>query len=264
MADKVSAGQPIPRSAALWNNLIGSANEYAGRQLGQPGGRNTQPIATDIIKIKNSSGTAIRLGEVLEISGFLLASVVRDSLWFDGDTPDTTRPFAIALQDIPDGSIDRAQVSGACVALVNVTDEDHGYAVVADGELVLQSATTGPIRILFKPTGTDEFTCAVLFAPAGTAGTLVELCAQESAERNVPYTALLGTWNAAEGIWCYDDAPTVYAIDHRMGAPYAEEGWKGLYQAMPSSAEGHNGTLYICVSLDCEEPEEGCNDCEEE
>ena len=163
MADKVSAGQPIPRSASLWNNIIGSANAFAAQQLGQPGGRNTQPIPTDVVKIKNSSGSHIRLGEVLEISGFLLTNVLRDSLWFDGDEPDGTRPFAIALQDIPDGSIDRAQVSGVTVALVNVTDADHGYATTEDGEIVLQSADIGPIRILYKPTGTGEKTCAVLF-----------------------------------------------------------------------------------------------------
>jgi len=162
MADKVAAGQPIPRAASLWNNIIGSANEYAMRQLGQPGSQSSQPILADVVKIQNSTGGQIRRGEVLEISGFLLTSVVRESLWFDGDTPDGTRAFAVALQDIPSGSIDRAQVVGVCVALVNVTDAGHGYAVVADDELVAQSAESGPIRILYKPTGTGEKTCAVL------------------------------------------------------------------------------------------------------
>lgn len=162
MADKVAAGQPIPRSASLWNNIIGSANEYALRQLGQPGAQSNQPILADVVKIKNSSGAQVRRGEVLEISGFLLTAVVRESLWFDGDTPDGTRAFVVALQDIPSTSIDRAQVSGVCVALVNVTDAGHGYAVVASGEPVAQSAESGPIRILYKPSGTGEKTCAVL------------------------------------------------------------------------------------------------------
>lgn len=167
MADKVSPGQPIPRSATLWNNIIGSANEYAVRQLGQPGGRQSASIPTDVIKIKNSSGSLVRLGEILEISGVLLTDVLRTALWFDGDTPDTTRPFAIALQNMPTGAIDRAQVSGVCVALVNVTDEAHGYAAPADTEPVLQSAAAGPIRILYKPTGTAEALCAVVFASTG-------------------------------------------------------------------------------------------------
>jgi len=169
MADKVSAGQPIPRSANLWNNIIGCANDYALRQLGQPGSQFSQPIATEVVKIKNSSGAQVRRGEVLEISGFLLTDVVRESLWFDGDTPDGTRAFVVALQDIPGGSIDRAQVSCVCVALVNVTDAGHGYAVVEDGEPVAQSAESGPIRILYKPTGTGEKTCAVLIGVSAAA-----------------------------------------------------------------------------------------------
>jgi hypothetical protein len=100
---------------------------------------------------------------------------------------------------------------------------------------------------------------AVCIPPAG----LVELCSLETAERNVPYQCLIGTWNSDLYLWCYDDAATVYAIDHRKGAPHAEEGWKGLYQAMPSTNPDHGGTIYVCVSLDCELPEEGCNDCEE-
>jgi len=91
---------------------------------------------------------------------------------------------------------------------------------------------------------------------------LVELCAQETATRNTPYTALLGTWDPSESKYCYDDAPTVMAVDHRYGMPLAETGSKGLYQAMSSSVEGHDGTLYVCVSLDCEAPPEGCNECE--
>jgi hypothetical protein len=92
-----------------------------------------------------------------------------------------------------------------------------------------------------------------------TDGLLMELCAQEAATRNVPYECLLGRWDADTGLWCYVDAPTVFAIDHRIGPPLAEENWKGLYQRMPSNVEEHNGSLYVCVSLDCEEPDEGCS-----
>ena len=91
---------------------------------------------------------------------------------------------------------------------------------------------------------------------------LVELCAQETAERNVPYQCLLGVWDPDVELWCYDEAETVWAIDHRKGAPHAEEGWKGLYQEMSSNVENREGKIYVCVSLDCEEPEEGCNECE--
>lgn len=250
MADKVSPGQPIPRSASLWNNLIGAANEYAARQLGQPGRLKTPLIPTDVIKIKNSSGAQVRLGEVLEISGFLLSDVVRDSLWFDGDTPDGTRPFGIVLQDMPTAAIDRAQVSGVCVALVNVTDESHDYAVVASGELVLQSAGTGPVRILYKPTGTGEKTCAVLFT--ATASGLVGGClAENHPGRGTAFDIHLGTWSPTYDKWIYDAENTVTAIDWRYGVPYPTAGATGLFEARPS---GSYGLIYEAVAMDCESP----------
>lgn len=92
-----------------------------------------------------------------------------------------------------------------------------------------------------------------------TTGALVELCAQGTATRNEPYQCLLGIWNPDSCLWCYDDAVTVYAVDHRYGPPLAEENWKGLYQRMPSNVEEHNGSLYVCVSNDCKEPPEGCS-----
>lgn len=176
MADKVSAGQPIPRSAALWNNIIGSANDYAAKQLGQPGQRSPVTVPTDIIKIKNSSGSHIRLGYALEISGFLLSSVRRDAMWFDGATPNATRPIAIALQDIPTGSIDRAQVSGVCPAWVHVTDAAHKYALALTGDLLLHSGTAGPLKILYKPGSTGEMICAVLFTPDSVVTQLKTKC----------------------------------------------------------------------------------------
>jgi hypothetical protein len=167
MADRVKPGMPIPRGVATWNNILGAADAYAAGRLGQPTVERPGTALTEIIRIQNSSGAQVALGQVLEISGFLLSDVEKNFLWFDGDIPDTTRPFAIAIEDIPSGAIGRAKVCGVCVALVNVTDEAHGYAAVADGEVVLQSAASGPIRILFKPTGTGEATCAVLFSTVG-------------------------------------------------------------------------------------------------
>lgn len=93
------------------------------------------------------------------------------------------------------------------------------------------------------------------------ANLLVECCAQEDASRNTPYDALLGTWNPDADIFCYKDTLEVTAIDHRIGPPLAETGWKGLYQPMRSKTYG---TIFVCVSLDCELPTEGCNECEEE
>jgi hypothetical protein len=182
--------------------------------------------------------------------------------------------FALELEECESGSTDESVVAFTGPAKVLATSRDH-YGL----------CSTDPIALTRVPSGLEPgdrcgvvdgaisadgsgfiFLCytsselgLVRRAPA-SAG-LVELCAQETATRNTPYEALLGTWDPSSGLWCYDDATTVTAIDHRYGMPLAESGFKGLYQAMPSSVEGHDGTLYVCVSLDCEEPPEGCNEC---
>jgi hypothetical protein len=252
MADRVSSGQPIPRSANLWNNIIGSANEYASRLLGQPSGTSSQPNPTDVVKIKNSRGSHIRLGEVLEISGFLLTNVLRTSLWFEGSTPDATHPFCIALQDIPIASIDRAQVSGACVAWVNVTNANHGYAQVTNGNVVLQSSSDGPVRILYKPTGTGEKMCAVLLGAQGASGLKGGCLAQNHPGRGIAFDIRLGVWDSAQDKWIYAEAgTTVKAIDWRYGVPYPDAGATGLFESRSSDTYV---TLYETVALDCSSP----------
>jgi hypothetical protein len=196
MADKVTAGQGIPRSANLWNNIIDSANEFAQRRrMGDGGGSAGSLSSTDLIKVKNSSGAAIRLGEVLELAGIVITAIDRGSMWFDGDEPDATRPFCIALQDMPEDSIDRAQMSGVTIALVNVGDAGHGYAEVVSGDPVLHSAVSGPVRILYKPSGTGEKTCAVLLGAADPAWECGKLDAEMSYDGTV--TVSIWRWNGS-------------------------------------------------------------------
>ena len=43
-----------------------------------------------------------------------------------------------------------------CRAAIDVTDADHRYAVVAASDYNLQSAAIGPVKILYKPSGTGS------------------------------------------------------------------------------------------------------------
>lgn len=204
MADKVSSGQGIPRSAALWNNIIDSANDFAMRRMGSGGGYGGSLASTDLIKIKNSSGAAIRLGEVLELDGIVISTVDRGAMWFDGDAPNATRPFCIALQDIPEDAIDRAQVSGVTIALVDVGDANHGYAEVVSGDPVLQSAASGPVRILYKPSGTGEKTCAVLIGGSTSDLQLGKLDGSLSYEGSATVSIWDGTSDTTVNVTAYD------------------------------------------------------------
>lgn len=58
------------------------------------------------------------------------------------------------LLDPADGSnIRECLVVGTCLARVNITNEGHKYADRVSGSRVPQSAASGPVKILIKPTG---------------------------------------------------------------------------------------------------------------
>jgi len=196
----------------------------------------------------------------------------------DGYPPDDIFAPECYVAEIPAGGIPPIQLGEQIIpgsALCNIykisltADGENEPLVDADFQLKVHNLSTEWITGVSGETGTgtgasqrfqliwrDKF--GRWFAEKGAASTqLVELCAQEDAERNVVYDCLKGTWDPDLGLWCYDDAPTVKAIDHREGMPnYAEEGWKGLYQEMPST---EYGLIYVLVTLDCSRPSEGCS-----
>jgi hypothetical protein len=162
--DKAAPGRKMKIPATTWNTMLECVADFQlRRQMGQPGQTGSVVPSSSIVKIKNSSGSAVRAGDVLDVSGFLLTEVRQNYLWFDGDTPDaSTRGWGVVRRQLPADAIGEMQVAGACIAYVNVTDEDHGYATRSSGNVVLQSASTGSVKILHKPTGTGEKLCAVL------------------------------------------------------------------------------------------------------
>ena len=136
---------------------------------------------------------------------------------------------------------------------IGLTSGSYELTDAAAGFIALGDFESGVMRVMRS--GVSE-----------PAEKLVELCAQEDAERNVPYLCLKGTGDKEKLRYCYGEEE-VYAIDHRMGAPFAEEGWKGLYQRMPADflhGEVQIDEIWVCVSLDCELPPEGCSCVDEE
>lgn len=85
-------------------------------------------------------------------------------------------------------------------------------------------------------------------------GILIGGClAEEHPGRGAVFDIELGTWSPADNKWVYGS--TVIAIDWRYGVPYPDAGSQGLFTPRPSDTYG---TIYECVSLDCETP----GDCE--
>lgn len=162
-----STTRPGPLKNANTVNSILEATEafQLQKRLGKGGSREQHGPPTDVIKVRNDSGAARRLGEVLECddNSALLGSIDPQHLWLKGVTPNGSRGFGILRHPTPASAIDQLQVSGACKALVNFSDASHRAAYVESGGYVLKSAYIGPVQVLYKPSGTGEKECVVRF-----------------------------------------------------------------------------------------------------
>ena len=167
---KASPGSPFkPPAARIWNNMVDAGRAWSDSQLNSSAPNPIRPRETDIIKAKNTSGAARRLGEILRIDGKAIETVTDENKWLLGVEPTNDGYFGILKEPADSNIVASLQVSGCCMALVNVTDADHKRAASVDGEYVLQSGDDGPIEILFAPDGTGEKTCVVRFAGGGSA-----------------------------------------------------------------------------------------------
>lgn len=162
---KASPGSPFkPPAARIWNNMVDAGRAHADSLLNGGAPNPIRPRETDIIKAKNTSGEARRLGEILRIDGKAIETVTDENKWLLGVEPTDDGYFGILKEPAAISGIASLQVSGCCMALVNVTDASHTRATSADADYVLQSGDDGPIEILFAPDGTGEKTCVVRFA----------------------------------------------------------------------------------------------------
>lgn len=164
-AGKASPGSPFrPPPAQIWNNMVDAGNAWAIDQLSNGVPNPTRPRATDIIKIQNTSGAARRTGEVLKISGKALDAITAEHIWLLGIEPTADCYFGILKKPVADDGIEQLQVSGVCLALVDIQDVDHTRANVAAASYILESSNSGPLEILYAPSSTGEQTCVVRFA----------------------------------------------------------------------------------------------------
>lgn len=151
----INAGDPLTAlSARSWNRHELAAEYILSRKhLGDPARQSVDHADSNIVMVRNLAGADLVRGSVVELGDFIVTEDPINSLWFEGNEPDTTRPFAILRRATPEDKIDEAQLSGVVIARVDVQDVDHQYAIVVSGETVLDSATWGPIRLLSPADG---------------------------------------------------------------------------------------------------------------
>lgn len=169
-------GDALTITKPVWNDII-DAKEFYKRNFAQGAAGTPTPQARNhsIVSARNSTGGALRLGEVIELDDRVLGDsyLTNDHLWFDGKKVSFSanrNTFGIMLEPVPSDSsrCGKALLLGTCLARVDFSDTSHKFAELDDGELVLKSsATEGDIRIISTPDGTGEQLVFVLIDRSG-------------------------------------------------------------------------------------------------
>lgn len=154
--------------------MVDAGRAHADSRLNANAPNPIRPRETDIIKAKNNSGALRRTGEILRISGKAIETVTDENKWLLGVVPTADGYFGILKEPAAISGIASLQVSGVCIALVDITDIDHTRADVVAGEYVLASSTSGPLEILYQPGTTGEHECVVRFAGGGGAAEIIQ------------------------------------------------------------------------------------------
>jgi len=160
---KASAGQPFkPPPARIWNDMVDAGRAYREGLFSTSSPDRTSARSTDIIKVRNDSGADRVRGEIVGFNGSALSECTPENIWLIGEEAEPDAGFGVLRYNCGTSEFVECQVSGVCIARVDVSDASHKYAKVpAAGGYVLESAESGPVALLYNP-GTGEAECVVV------------------------------------------------------------------------------------------------------
>jgi len=225
---KAISGEPLRIPAQTWNAMLEVAQAHRDRQ--EHLGREARPRGTGgIVLVKNATGADVGRFSVLGVEGVVITPtdneaefLGRTALTGVAPTTDHRGRFVVLLEPLRAARLGRAVVTGPTPVQIDVTDEDHGWADVKDGDATqLASAHTGSARILWKESGT------------GTKWAVVLLGAPRCEEGF--WARVTGHAGAGENRWSYDFEGVVKSI-----------GGYGGWTADPSLPSG-TGSAYNTV-----------------
>ena len=122
-----------------------------------------EPKSENVAFVKNSSGGDLSRFAILGIDDVLYSPTTnldefKNNFAFDGNTPSSSHgdKFVILLAPLADGEIGEVGLAAGIVPCqIDVTDTDHAYAELTDGDATqLTSSTSGAATILWKESGT--------------------------------------------------------------------------------------------------------------
>jgi hypothetical protein len=160
---KLKEGDSLAQlSAREFNRHVDASDAWHRSQaLGRPRHPSSEaPVPTDVVKVKLTAD--MPRGSAVGIGTPSLTDLDPNYLWFDYAAPDAAEPFGILRGATTEETFGEAQVSGVCIARVDVLDTDHRFARVAASGNVLESAGSGPVQLLRPATETGEQELVVL------------------------------------------------------------------------------------------------------
>lgn len=165
---KVARGAPQVIPAAAYNAFVDAASDYEQRRrLGNAGPGRGITVPSDLVKVRNDTGGDLARGSAVEL-GDTIVDAERGYLWFEGNTRGTPgRPMAVYLRPCPSGEIEWAQVSGVCLAIVNVQSVNDHRCHPVDSSTVLKGGLGGPFELVQHSGETGEQECVVKLGLGG-------------------------------------------------------------------------------------------------
>ena len=174
---KVQPGSPLRIPADTYNTFIDVAQAFRDRQLSQAGGSQFASSQSGIVLVHNISDEDQDRFAVMCIAGVVIEPADNEPQFtnrpaFEVDEPATATlgKFVILVEPIAAGRFGKAMIAGVSPVKLDVQSESDGYADAADSVTgSLKTASSGPVRILWKETGTGVKWGVVQF-PIGGGG----------------------------------------------------------------------------------------------
>jgi hypothetical protein len=155
--NKVQPGMPLQIPAKTYNAFVDAARDHQQRQMSTSADAQRDKDPSNIVLVKNESGADRARFDILGVTGPIFsradnAATFQDRIALRGVTPTSEHVgrFVVLVDAIPNGTIGRAYVSGACLTRVRMLDEAHALADVDDGSAAqLASSEAGAASLIW-------------------------------------------------------------------------------------------------------------------
>jgi len=259
-------GDGIALPAEAINALLDVARAHREGELAPPEG-GFEPPASGLVLIQNQTGSALLANQVVGLDDAIIPpssddaiATFRQVIGLKGVVPtaDHKALFAVLLEPLLPGAIGVGAAAGAVPVMVNVSDETHEAADVAEGIVGhLQSQASGGAKVLWRQPGTGLVWAVVRLGDGSNAS------APADPYLLLPAAGDFETEEAQTDIWARDDPPAgkvgvqFQVMQTRMA--YNDAGDEKLYafrRVLTFDADGRLSNVSAEIRVEVDVPDE--------